>query len=75
MNIIINIHYYYKNNSTAKAMQIEANLLGHLLPAHFLLPKHNKKMFDLESEGQSHGVQHSQWLYVMPNINLNKSHT
>ena len=33
---------------------------------------HNKKMFDIEDEGQ--GVQHSQWCHSMVNINLGKSH-
>ena len=36
---------------------------------------HNRKMFDLENEGQSHGVQHSQWSHSMVNINLYRSHT
>ena len=34
---------------------------------------HNKKMYDLENEGQVHGVEHTQWLHSMANINLSKS--
>ena len=33
---------------------------------------HNKKMFDLENEGQGHEVQHLPWCHSMVNINLDK---
>ena len=45
------------------------------MPAHFLKHMHNKKMFDLENEGQGHGVQQWQRSLSMANINLYKSHT
>ena len=35
----------------------------------------NRKMFDLENEGQSHGVQQLPCCHSMANINLYKSHT
>ena len=31
-------------------------------------------MFNLETEGQGHGVQHLQWSQSMINVNLYKSH-
>ena len=45
----------------AVAVQVEANLPG-IFPVivQFLLQMHNKKMFDLENEGQSDGTQHLQ---------------
>ena len=33
---------------------------------------HNKKMFDLENEGQDHSVQLSQWCLSMANSNHRK---
>ena len=40
----------------------------------FLWKMHNNKMFDLENEGQGHGVQHSQRCYSMENTKRGKSH-
>ena len=46
----------------------------HPLPAHFLYSKHNKKMFDLENEGQGHGEQRSYCFHSMENMKLNTNH-
>ena len=72
-----------KRNSTVRAMQINANLLGTFtVIAQFLMLTHNKKMFDLENEGQNDGALGSRsWsikFVVIPfggkkNINLYKS--
>ena len=35
---------------------------------------HNKTMFDLEHEGQGHGVQHLQWIHSMANIKVILEH-
>ena len=40
----------------------------------FVKQLHNKKVFDLETEGQGHEVQHSQWSHSVTSINLCKSH-
>ena len=34
----------------------------------------SNKMFDLDNEGQGHGVQYSPWRHSTANINLCKSH-
>ena len=50
------------SNYTAGNVRVEAYLPGtSAVCAIFLLQMHYKKMFDLENEGQGHGVQHSQW--------------
>ena len=47
----------------------------HAACAFFYKQMHKKKMFDLENEGQRHGVQHSSWCHSMAKINLCKSYT
>ena len=48
-----------KSNSTARAVRVEANLPGtSTVNAQFLLQMHNKKVLDLENEGQSDEAQH-----------------
>ena len=55
----------------AGSMRIEANLPGtSTVIAQFLLQMHNKKMFNLESKGQSEGAQHFQWCHLMANIKI-----
>ena len=56
-------------------MRVEANLPMTLLPVQLLLQQmHNKKMFDLEKEGQIYGVQYSPLRHSVTNINLYKGH-
>ena len=43
---------------------------GHSLLAPFLKQFHNMEMFDLENEGQRHGVKHSQWCHSMATVYL-----
>ena len=62
-----------KRNSTAKAVRVEANLYGTSSACAFLKKIMNRnKMFDIDNEGQCHGVQHSPWYYSMANNNLYK---
>ena len=56
-------------------MQVEANLPGTSAVCTFVYSQRIKKMFDIENEGQGHGVQHSQWFHSIANINLYKRHT
>ena len=55
-------------------MPVEANLPEtNLLSLNiFLLQMHNKKMLDLENEGQSDGAQHPQLCHSMANIKISK---
>ena len=48
-----------QSNCTARAVRVVENLPG----------------FDLENEGQGHGVQHFHWSHSMANINLYEGHT
>ena len=51
------------------AVRVKANLPGNSAAyAIFLLPIHNKKIFDHENEGQGQGINYSQWSHSMTNM-------
>ena len=55
---------------TRATMRVKGICLGQQLSLHI----HNKKMVDLESEGQGDGARHPQWWQPMANIKIYKRH-